>query len=67
MSHSPSVPEPPGCPAPQHGWARLVRRLHTIRRRRLLQDLQRRAEWAGKVHQTPTVHDWTDDIGGTAR
>ena len=67
MTRSLSAPEPLGCPPqPPHGWAGLVRRLRRHPRRRLMRDLQRRAEWAGQARQAPTLRDWMDDIDRAA-
>jgi hypothetical protein len=49
---------------PQQRHARLVppaRSLFTSRRRRLLRDLRRNAEWARQARTTPTVESWTSD------
>jgi hypothetical protein len=38
---------------------RLAYRLRTARRRRLLRDLGRRADWAAQARSAPTVRGWT--------
>ena len=46
----------------QSGWPRLMTYLARARRRRLVRDMKRRAEWVAEAHSTPPLGQWTNQL-----